>query len=738
MSQYPPPPTADQQHYAPIYPAAASAQLIEAAAQGQPQPPEGFNFSPPTSQSLYAKIEPSFTDPNQNQGPPHDGGYPGNGVHVDQQHHPMSMPPPPPPPGVASVGPDGQPQKANRLRKACDSCSIRKVKCDESGPPCRACAALDIPCTFDRPSRRRGPPNRHAEAIKKRRLEGSPNNMSPSSPSSPTNAAHALAALSSHPPLSAESIAPLDTIEHFINDYFTYIHPLCPFPHEPSFRESFRRREDYNNRPFLALLASMIAALVSSFPRKPRLVLKAQGRQSLFPNHMSLIARCQQVCAAARGPALLERDDLTVYDAATSYLVGLSHAYIFRWRPARLYFAEALSIIRALGLHDAKSEFYRPQGNANGESSRDGVQQLGPDYITLEMGRRIFWTTFVSWRSMAQSGSIHDELVILPETPGKPYPPLPMEVDDLYIYPNHIEAQPSGVVPELVGFNANVKVYQSYTTLATTELTYGINEVFDWERQSKVLDQSLRSSKRVLEELPPELSVWLEGSQENQAPNMFAPGQELQGREPLMLLALNGSEQSPEDKRKTQYEIQKANIYLSQLATRSYITERYFNMRDINNNMKAQNQEQSSPAVGAAGLDSMLQQEPSPNYDALDQEMTTEKDKIVKDLLRVLQSISQVHMEPNADSFTHKVRQIVSTLLNEPQDRKSSVALQAEQYLHHFLEILVRLDRARPTNPQNPDAPEDEEAELKNWADLREYQVKIAQAGGALSLQGNA
>ncbi|KKY26340.1 putative transcription factor [Diplodia seriata] len=345
---------------------------------------------------------------------------------------------------------------------------------------------------------------------------------------------------------------------------------------------------------------------------------------------------------------------------------------------------------------------------------------------------------------MAQSGSIHDELVILPETPGKPYPPLPMEVDDLYIYPNHIEAQPHGVVPELVGFNANVKVYQSYTTLATTELTYGINEVFDWERQSKVLDQSLRNSKRVLDELPSELSVWLEGAQENQAPNLFAPGQEMQGREPLMLLALNGSEQSPEEKRKTQYEIQKANIYLSQLATRSYITERYFNMRDINNHTKAQNQEQSSPAVGAAGLDSMLQ-ESSPNYDALDHEMTTEKDKIVKDLLRVLQSISQIHMEPNADSFTwflfssqtHKVRQIVSTLLNEPQDRKSSVALQAEQYLHHFLEILVRLDRARPTNPQNQDAPEDEEAELKNWADLREYQLKIAQAGGALSLQGN-
>lgn len=398
MSQYPPPPTADSQHYAPIYPAAASAQLLEAA-QGQPQQEQnqfGFN-QPATSQPLYAKIEPSFTDPTQSPNPPsgHDGAYPGNGAHMGpDQHHPMQMPAPPH--TVINVGPDGQTPKANRLRKACDSCSIRKVKCDESGPPCRACAALDIPCTFERPSRRRGPPNRHAEAIKRRRLEGgSPNNQTPISPASPTNAAQALAQLSSHPPLSAESIAPIDTIELLIDDYFTYIHPLIPFPHEPSFRESFKRREDYNNRPFLALLASMIATLVASFPRKPRLVLKFQGRQGLFPSHMSLISRCQQVSTAARGSQLLERDDLTVYDAATSYLLGVSHAYTFRWRAARLYFSEGLAIVRTLGLHNAKSAFYAPPGSANGGDQRDAY---GPDFITLEMGRRIFWTTFVSWR----------------------------------------------------------------------------------------------------------------------------------------------------------------------------------------------------------------------------------------------------------------------------------------------------------------------------------------------------
>ncbi|KFY09680.1 hypothetical protein V492_05386, partial [Pseudogymnoascus sp. VKM F-4246] len=99
-------------------------------------------------------------------------------------------------------------QKGNRLRKACDSCSIRKVKCDEEGPPCRACAALEIPCTFERPSRRRGPPNRHAESIKRRRLEeGSPSGQfATSSPTSPSNVAATLASFSSHAVLSAESI----------------------------------------------------------------------------------------------------------------------------------------------------------------------------------------------------------------------------------------------------------------------------------------------------------------------------------------------------------------------------------------------------------------------------------------------------------------------------------------------------------------------------------------------------
>lgn len=279
-------------------------------------------------------------------------------------------------------------------------------QCDESGPPCRACAALDIPCTFDRPSRRRGPPNRHAEAIKRRRLE-SPHMSGPSAPSSPTHAAQALAALSSHPVnlpgLSAESICPVEILDLLINDFFTYIHPLCPFPHEPSFREAWKRREDYNNRPFLALLASMIAALVASFPRKPRLHIKAQRKENMFPNHLSLVHTCWKVCAAARGPGYLESETLSVHDAATSYFLALSGTYTFRWRQGRLYLGECLTILRALGLHKPTENAFAPLGNlpasagshgSNFEGSRDETR----DYITIEMGRRIFWTMFVTFK----------------------------------------------------------------------------------------------------------------------------------------------------------------------------------------------------------------------------------------------------------------------------------------------------------------------------------------------------
>ena len=399
QSAYPAPPEQDAPHpYTPLYPQHSNAPLLDG------QPPRGAPYPPPP-ESAYPKLE-NINEVLQAQA------LHANHALTDQRPpppmsvmHPLQPPQPPPP---------QQTSKPNRLRKACDSCSIRKVKCDESGPPCRACAALEIPCTFERPSRRRGPPNRHAEAIKKRRLEDEDEDPASAHahahahahapPQSPTNAAHALAQLQSSNPtqLSAETLCPLSTMNALIDDFFTYIHPLCPFPHEPSFREAWARREDYSNPSFLALLASMIACLVASFPRKPRLHLKTQTRHE-YPSHLSLVDKCREVCAQARGPGYLDRPGLNVYDACTSYFLGLSGAYVFQWRQLRLYIAECLTIIRSLGLHKAQEQGYTHLGavpsawGSNGPGF-DGTREFKLDHITEQIGRRVFWTAFVGVR----------------------------------------------------------------------------------------------------------------------------------------------------------------------------------------------------------------------------------------------------------------------------------------------------------------------------------------------------
>jgi hypothetical protein len=69
------------------------------------------------------------------------------------------------------------------------------------------------------------------------------------------------------PALSEESSMFLPTLQRLVNDCFSFIHPLIPIPHEPSFRAAFIQRENITDQRFLALLVAMVGTLVASFPR---------------------------------------------------------------------------------------------------------------------------------------------------------------------------------------------------------------------------------------------------------------------------------------------------------------------------------------------------------------------------------------------------------------------------------------------------------------------------------------
>ena len=194
----------------------------------------------------------------------------------------------------------------------------------------------------------------------------------------------------------------------------------------------------------------MIAALVASFPRKPRQHLKALRSESLFPSSVSLVERCHSVAAEARGPGYLDKE-LSINDAITSYLLALTGGYIFKAQQAKLYANEAHAMLRSLGVH-------RPSTISTTTEPADGYPRLVANLIDREIGRRLFWVLFAGVRSLHQIGASAAEFFFAPETTALPYPPFPLEIDDNCIFHDRILPQPPGVVPKIRGFNANVQV----------------------------------------------------------------------------------------------------------------------------------------------------------------------------------------------------------------------------------------------------------------------------------------
>ncbi|OTA54476.1 hypothetical protein K449DRAFT_389217 [Hypoxylon sp. EC38] len=628
------------------------------------------------------------------------------------------FPPPPPPPPPIDTGAATSPatQKVTRLRRACDMCSQRKVKCDESGPPCKPCADLQVECTFNRAMKRRGPPNKHAEAARLAKRSKS-NDISPV----PHHAAETLVSIANNNPpvtLDAETIAPWPILELLVDDFFTYIHPLMPFPHEPTFRAAFADRTDRTSSEFLALLASMVGALVASFPRSARSHLKAQHSTGLFPSAVSMIDHCRSIALDARGPRFMMKEEMSVSDAATSYFLGIAAAHTLQWRMCKRFFTETMTFCRELSSN-------RPKGVSGLGAHVPGLGlALNPsadepvDHIKDQIGKRIFWVMVAGVRSMAQLGVSINEIPLSPPTSQEPYPELPIEVDDAYIFSDQILPQPQGTLSLITGFNRNIRIYLTMNELIGVDMCYGIN-FFDWSAQKNILSNGLATAKQSAEDLPVELQVKTDNLQHIQNHNMGFDDSGLEYYPPGLPAAQAANDlrrvfaEQPVRRRHLQYEIQKANIQLSQLATRSYFVERYLNLRDAH---------RDDP--------NFAERAKTEEKDDRDDMMEDERDLIVQNLVTVLASISQRNMEPNGCSLINKIRQVASTLVNTNGERKGLVAAKAKEYLNGFLDILMKLEKMGASPRAESMTPQDEEEELRNWTSLREYQLQFVSSGG--------
>lgn len=373
----------------------------------------------------------------------------------------------------------------------------------------------------------------------------------------------------------------------------------------------------------------MLAALVASFPRKPRLHIVAQRKDSVYPNHLALVDKCQKVCALARGPGYLDSDTLSVHDAATSFLLGMAAVYTFNWRQSRLYLGESMTILRALHLHKAKEDTFNDLGGLPIVLGCDGPSHEGSrdhivDRITLQMGRRIFWTIFTTVESMSQSGGNPSELYIAPATPNDPYPPLPEEVDDFRIFPAHIEPQPPDQIPLIVHFNSAVRLYWSYNLFqnAMTALGSGV----DWQTFESAVRELLKECSNT--------SLVLDVSQQDE------PMQ----RDPASLTAAE-HESASEPRRDLQYSIQKKHLYANALFTKLVVVDAVLDLLDAQNaqaTMTSAADEQPTDTNGDGVAD---------HHSQLRIDLLAERESLATSVSVALCRLDQLNIAPHADSY---------------------------------------------------------------------------------------
>lgn len=465
-------------------------------------------------------------------------------------------------------------------------------------------------------------------------------------------AAQGLASLSNPAVLSAKAICPLDILTQLIDDYFTFIHPLIPLPHEPTFRAGLARQQDRHDRAFLGLTAAMISLLVAAFPRRPRKLFVSPEMRAAFPNAGAVLDRCQQVLAEARGLGHLDKE-LTLYDAMTSYIVALAATYMFDVRRARLYWGEAVQSMRIIGLQQIANrpspaeelQIHGQQFFANGNSQSGEV-----DLVFQELSRRLFWLLFVGYATMHQLGSLDDGRVMPPATTAEPYPPFPLEIDDAYISRTHVSPQPPGLIPELTAFNLNARIMFSCNSLTALELAFGANDIFDWPRQRAMIFTTLYNAKRVTEDMPHDLII---------TPSARETSFTQQHQYPDQINGHNSPSSSASSRRAMQYEIQKANIYATSLSTRSYLNEKFWTLNDQRShhstNPSASFNDPDANYASAA-VDIRLQREGSdgpglPDDEEAEAAMAREREEIFRDLSLLLRSVKHVNMEPNGLSF---------------------------------------------------------------------------------------
>jgi hypothetical protein len=318
-----------------------------------------------------------------------------------------------------------------------------------------------------------------------------------------------------------------------------------------------------------------------------------------------------------------------------------------------------------------------------------------------------------------------NHLSINPESTEQQYPSSPANTDDMHILANEV-GEEAGAVTLMTGFLVAKTIYMTMNTIVTA-VTAGGLEYQPWTEQRRLIKEALLAVKTAITDVPAELRLESQERDENDSPvksildNLeYLPPSH--AHPPQAQDIRNVVKTQPQVRRLLQLEIQRANIYVSWLATRAYYVDLYFKCRNRNAGY--------DPALqilangGNVTEDDGLEMR---EEDAVRSMMTEERGTIIHDLLAVLNAgvISKRSLEPNGRSILSKLRQTLDMVLKDTGGT-DPVSDQYGEAIGMVVDMVSQLDKARASSISG----EDELDETQAWALLNDvktrYQTEFA------------
>ena len=531
------------------------------------------------------------------------------------------------------------------------------LKCDDNRP-CKACVNLGIPCTENRQSKRRGPPNRTLQRIKAQQAGDVP--FEGAGSSSPDNAAQALTTLANQTADGVKVLGELQIVTALLDDYLTYIHPIAPVPHEPTFRAALSARADIHDPNFVALVAAMVGALTAACPQRARMQFSRVHDFSAS----SYAAYCRSIVLRVLPPEYLERGPFSTNDVMINYLLGFASMHEGYLPATHLYFNQCQSIISS------------------------GHLTPPSDSIDFEIRRRVMWALFSSVKDLEQAGvasqALSASINALIQTAEMPLPS-----DDEYLTGSGPSPVSRVSISRHMVFDSTIRLYNAITHLPDLDhlLTKGI---VPWSIVQMQYQQAMTDVDSLLLQVPPAMSLSsqsVKGSANNEkgiqhsGNHQYPPGQYPLPREgddfrdrAIHEALLQETSSNP-----------KAILCANVLQVKSYLIEKYICSLQSH-------AAQSEPPFNFKASSEKSKSKEQIAHEATFDSAVREKDTVVRHVLNALMDVTQRDDTASLNhDFVDKMAGTIDRLLHTPSPIPDGDPSSSNGLVH-----------SKPTTPRGP------------------------------------